>query len=131
MQDIGIENFKISLVDDYPYRGKFEAKAMRDNYIHNNIGRCYNGIIEGKTKEEYKEDKRIYKKQYYKENKKYISRQQKDYGIDNREKIKERKAIKIHCECGSVIQKGSKSKHNKSKKHLEYIEKREDEFEGL
>lgn len=83
-------------------------------------------------REQHKEKLRQQKKQYYKDNKTRIDQSNKENREKNREKSKEyfkkhyqankeaRKA-KITCECGSVISKGSLSKHKTSKKHLAFM----------
>ena len=77
------------------------------------------------TNKQYKEDNKEkildYNKQYYKDNKEKIKETRKDYRDNNKEKIKINAAIKINCLCGSCFRKGDLSKHNKTKKHIEFI----------
>ena len=44
------------------------------------------------------------------------------YYQDNKERINERKNIKYTCSCGSCIRKGEKAKHEKTKKHIKFLE---------
>ena len=43
------------------------------------------------------------------------------YRSNNSEKIKENRSQKIQCDCGSVVVKNQKSRHEKSQKHMKYI----------
>jgi hypothetical protein len=68
-------------------------------------------------------------KQYYENNKKYhevnkdkISEKAKKYYEDNKNKILERTKIKYTCICGSCIRKADKAQHERSKKHIKFLE---------
>jgi hypothetical protein len=58
---------------------------------------------------------------YYNDNKEQILETKKQYYIDNREQILEKVKTKIECECGSVFRRSDTARHNKTKKHLNYI----------
>ena len=81
---------------------------------------------------EYREDNKDKIKQYYKYNKNKILEQVKEYYEDNKNKILEQKKQyyednknkileKYTCECGSVCCMGAKAKHERTKKHLNFI----------
>ena len=71
------------------------------------------------TKENYKKWKcKINHKQRNPENTK---RNNKKYRDNNKNKIKEWKRVKIICICGSNISRGNKSTHEKSIKHINFI----------
>ena len=59
-------------------------------------------------------------KKYRDENKDKIKEKNKKYRDENKEKINE----KITCECGSIVRKADITKHRKTLKHIEYIEKK-------
>jgi hypothetical protein len=59
---------------------------------------------------------------YYDENKKEMLMKDKKYYEDNKEKISERKKIKNGCGCGSNYNLSTKARHERTKKHMEYIE---------
>jgi hypothetical protein len=44
------------------------------------------------------------------------------YYKNNKEKINERRNIKYTCVCGSCIRKGEKAPHEKTKKHIKFLE---------
>ena len=67
-------------------------------------------------------------KEHYYKNKDIFAIKNKTYREENKEKISERKKIyteknnyKITCGCGSVFCKIDKSKHDKTKKHIAYL----------
>ncbi len=76
------------------------------------------------------------KKIYAENNKEKIAEKQKVYRVDNKEKIKQQQSIiyqknkqqiaekmkeKITCDCGTTYRKCTKARHEKSKKHKDYI----------
>ena len=63
------------------------------------------------------------KKQYYIEHAEEIKEQQKQYLIEHAEEIKKQQSESIQCVCGSVCRKDRMSKHNRTLKHLAFIEK--------
>ena len=117
--EIGFERFRIELLEDYPCEDIYQLR-QREGYYIRQYG-TLNKLIAGRTKEQYREDNKEKikekDKQYYKDNKEKI----KNYYQDNKEKIKINTAIKINCVCGSSFCKGNLSKHEKSKKHINYI----------
>jgi len=62
-----------------------------------------------------------YNKQYCEVYKDKISEYNKQFRIDNKEKIRERENKKKKCECGCIVIK--MARHKKSKKHLDCMEK--------
>jgi len=58
-----------------------------------------------------------FSKEYYEANKEKILEKKKEHYEANKEKISE----KYTCDCGSIIQKQEKSRHEKSKKHLKFL----------
>jgi len=46
----------------------------------------------------------------------------KRYYKDNKEKINERRNTKYICICGSCIRKGEKAPHERTKKHIKFLE---------
>ena len=64
---------------------------------------------------------RQYQKEYQRANKDKISEQKKEYIRANKERIKEYNQEKIECDCGSIVCRKVISKHNRTKKHTEYL----------
>lgn len=146
----GIENCEIVLIENYPCSTKDELHA-RERYWFDNIENC-NICKPMRTEEEIKNkgkmdyNKRIEqdpdcnKKHYQRllelhpdRNKNHYQRQlelhpnyKEKYYARRRELHpnlnEERKQKKYTCECGSHIRREEKSKHIKTKKHLNYID---------
>lgn len=77
-----------------------------------------------KNKEKIKQ----HKIEYYQNNKKKIAEyyqnnkeKAKEYREKNKEATEERQGKKITCECGSTFRIDGKIRHEKSKKHCEFI----------
>jgi len=80
-----------------------------------------------KIKEEYNENKDIFsqrRKKYHEKNKDIINEKKKEKYNENKEKINEQRKEKITCECGSIVRKADITKHRKTLKHIQYIEKK-------
>ena len=72
-------------------------------------------------RDDNKEKIKKYKKEYYEDNKEKLLKQRKEYYHINREKIKEKMNEKVECECGGIFTKQNKSKHFRTKKHIDYF----------
>lgn len=112
-----------------PYTSKEEKKQIEKEWINKNIDKVkiWKKNYEKSDKcqqyrKKYKEDNKEQSKEYYIQYYKNIGQKQKqDYYIINKEKIQQYKSEKITCECGSIIQRGGKALHSKSKKHQAYL----------
>lgn len=111
-----------------------ESIFLEKFYIINN--ECVNKYIPGRTKKEYDEyvseyhkkyhkkhrEKKIqYAKEYYKNNKETCLKKKKIYDEKNKDKIKEKNKEKYNCPCGSTLTIRKKLRHEKSKKHQNYL----------
>ena len=129
-------SYKIYELDDKPYIELIKNypcscldELRREEGKHIRAMDCVNKYIAGRTKKEYYEQnkEKILKKQkeWYEDNKDKI----KEYQQANKDKIKEYQQAnkekitqKITCECGSIIQKCEKPRHERSNKHKQYID---------
>jgi len=148
MNDVGLDNIRIILInDDFVCDNMDQLRREEDSYIQMykkdencmNSMRAYVTQAEAKeqtrvqkkvyreaNKEEIKEDRKAYKeahkeeiKAYYDANKEQILEQKKAYYEVKKEQILERKAEKMICDiCQCRFSIGHKSKHIKSKKHI-------------
>ena len=108
-----------------------------------------NKNIAGRTINEWREDNIEYIKEYYENNKEDIKEQKKQYYAINKEDIKEQKkqyyennkehkkqyyennkdriahrnAKKIKCECGCDVTRNQLTRHQRTKKHIELMNK--------
>jgi len=123
----GWENWIMIKICDYPCDNRREAEKEEDKYMmvlkaNMNSHRAF------LTEEEKKE----YKQQYKKDNKDIIKEKDKEYRENNKGKKKEynkeyrennRDKIneKITCGCGCVIIRNNSKRHERTKKHLDLI----------
>lgn len=78
-----------------------------------------------RMKEWYKENKQHvleYQKEYYDENKEKVLAYHKEYYNQNKKKIREKQNEKIICVCGVECAKQNKARHERSPRHLAYIQ---------
>ncbi len=115
--EYGLENCKIILLESCPCNTKDELLSREAYYIR--LLTCVNKNKVGQTKQEWQ-------KKYHEENKERIHTYEKQNREKNIEKIKERKMTKYTCECGSCLIKNNKSYHVKSKKHLDFINSKQE-----
>ena len=139
INELGFQRFRIQLIEEFPCNDKYELRQREGHYIRE-LSKNLNKNIAGRTeqekdkqyykdnKEKIKENNKEYRdnnkekiKNYYEKNKEQILEKIKNYYKDNKEKIKINAAIKINCVCGSCFCKGKLSSHNKTKKHIEFI----------
>ena len=139
----GWENFKMVQVGTRQQLTKREAEQIEEEYrvelkANMNDKKCFT------TEQELKEQQKLYnqredvkqkqkdyekkettilmRKDYRNKNIETIRQQQKQYEIDNKDKIELRKSEKVLCECCNLLmRKDSIIKHQKSKRHLNNI----------
>ena len=146
MMKHGIDNFYIELLENAECSSIDEMKQKVKAYTKK-LG-TLNKRIEGRTKEEWKEDNPTYSKEYKDKNKEKIKLQRqlwyqenkdhclekhvqwrtqnkehlqtyaKQYQQDNKDKLAEHRHEIIQCECGACISRHSKSRHSKTQGHL-------------
>ena len=123
----GFENFEIIEIEKYPCNNNREAEEREEEVRLElkagiNFKRCYLS----------EEEKKEYQKDWYKANKTQINEQQKvyrelniqkskDYQKDYRDLNKIKAKEKFKCVCGGQYTYCSKSIHEKTKKHQNYI----------
>ena len=105
----------IHLVEEYPCNSRKELEARERIYIEFMLNNFDYKIIcnlqyPSRTKEEY----RLI-------NKDKANKRSKEWAMNNKEKRKNYKQIKITCECGSFITKCNLLQHKRSKKHIAYV----------
>jgi group I intron endonuclease len=140
MREIGIEKFKIELIEKYVCETKQQLVEREQYWIEQlkpelNMFRAIanpNYDKECRDKKErcekskafyhsHKEEVLEKMKEYREENKDKIKERKKEYREKNKDKIKERKSKQITCDCGCIVSNGHLARHNKSKKHQDYI----------
>jgi len=102
-----IDNWYIELYENYPCESIQELRK-REGEVIREIGNL-NIVINGRTKQEYRDD-----------NKDIILQKAKEYYETNKDKIKEKRNENFNCDCGGCYIYNSKSRHYKTKKHIDY-----------
>ena len=147
MREIGIEKFKIELIEKYVCETKQQLVEREQYWIEqlkpelNTIRAIANPNYDKECRKKYRDEnkdkikeiqKKFYEehkeevlekmKEYREENKDKIKERKSKYREENKEKIKEEKSIQITCDCGSITSNCHLSRHNKSIKHLKYLD---------
>jgi hypothetical protein len=121
---IKYEDAYIELIELIEYTDKNELIAREGHHIR--IMDCVNKHIPNRTKKEYnldnKEKNKNHKKQYYLNNHAQFIEKGNQYRLENREQINEKQKEKITCDCGSIYSKSHKLRHEKTKKHITFLE---------
>ena len=135
----------IILIEDYPCENKDQLRAQEQHWINEFGNACVNKY---KAYTGIKAENRVlYKKIYYEENKEIIAKKHKNYNHENAEKIAEKKKMyrqenaeviaeyqkkyqqenaeslkeKFNCDCGGRYTRAGKAQHEKSKKHQAFL----------
>jgi hypothetical protein len=101
-----LDNCEIVLIESFPCNSKDELCARERHYIEttpNCINRRKRVIL---TPEEKRE---------------WLSEKKKRYRTKHADEIKEKRKEKYTCECGTELTKAKKSRHEKSNKHIQFI----------
>ena len=125
------DDVRIELIEEYPCKNKMELNRREGEHIRNN--NCVNKFIAGRTYKEWVEDnkehrleyQKLYNKEYSKNNKEKLLEYHKEYRENNKEKILEKMREKITCECGCEITRTNLTRHNLSKKHINFIQQQQ------
>jgi len=121
------DSFKIMIIKEFPCNSKTELLIEEEKY-RKELQASLNDKKAYQTTNEYleyyinyriqnKEKIKIKKTNYNKKNKEKIKEQQKEYYKNNIDKINEL----FNCICGGKFSFGHKSRHEKSKKHINFI----------
>ena len=124
MNSIGCEQFYIELIEPYNCNNKEELLAKEGEWIRR-IG-TLNDKIAGRTKKQWGEDNRDLIKQQskiyrdsHKEERKLYDKQRYE---QNKEKLSKQMAATITCQCGVDISLRNRLRHLKSPKHKQLME---------
>ena len=113
---------QIILIELCPCNSKIELVAQEHHYITSLV--CINKHIPFITNiVVVNGDEKEWKKEYYQANKEHSKEYNKEYYQSNKDKIKEQHEQTCICECGSLTNKSNKSRHMKSQKHINRINK--------
>ena len=143
----------ITLMEECNYNNKQQLLKREGELIKDNINICVNKHINGRTGLEYRHDTKQhikqhyetnkyiiaeykkkhykehrehideYKKQHYETNKEYILNRRKQHYETNKQVIKEKAKQTFTCDCGITLTISTKSRHIKTTKHLQLLDK--------
>lgn len=135
----GWENWSMIQIEEFACENQLQAKS-RERYWIETLKPKLNCSIPTRTDKEYYNDNKEtileYQDQYYQEHKTEKIEYQKQYAQEHKAEIKDyknayyqqnklkqsEKAKQIYtCKCGSILTLSGKSNHNKSVKHLTFI----------
>jgi len=105
----------IELIEDYPCNNKLELRQREQYHIDNN--ECVNKYRTYRTEEQIKEECKERNRKWLEVNREKKKEKSKQYYYDNIEKMNE----KFKCECGVNYTYQHKKRHERSKKHLDFI----------
>jgi len=121
---------------DFPCNEKYELN-LEERRVIDLYKSKLNIKVPTRTKKEYYEDYKEhineYNKKYYDENKEQLNEKAKKYYDENKEQLnekakkyygenKEKINEKITCECGSIVEKRCISRHQKTLKHISFLD---------
>ena len=95
MNEIGVERFRIELIENYPTIDKYQLLQREAYYIRQNTENNLNMTIPDRTVKEYHDS----------------------YYATNNEQIRSQKKEEIICECGCKTNRGHIARHLKTSKH--------------
>ena len=148
MNDIGFDKFHIEEIESVPFEDKYELYARENFYIKELNPPLNMRPAPDRNYDSYESHKEVILqrcKEYYKKNKEHIIERVHQYGQNNKDKISERKKIykREHkdeiaerrsktfvCECGVESSYDHKSRHLRTKRHLEYMKSKEQPTEA-
>jgi hypothetical protein len=113
MREIGIEQFYIELIEEYPCENVEQLEAREGYFIRefNSFKNGYNGQIQGRSN-----------KMYYEEHWEECNKRNKKYREENKNKLYEKAKEKVECDvCGVVVSRTHLSRHKKSQFHLSKV----------
>ena len=108
-------NPQIELIEEYPCSNVMELRMREQHYLAKYRDKCINKQNAYSTKELHKEQT----KEWRKNNKEHMRKYEKDY----REKNGINENVK--CECGSIVTKGKLNRHKQTKKHINFLQNKE------
>jgi len=105
----GWANWSIIAIEQVEYTIKHEL-LVRERFHLERLKASLNKVVPTRTNQEY-----------YESNKEQINEKQKAYYESNKQQINEKAKQKITCECGKISNKYTISRHNKSRRHQNYL----------
>jgi hypothetical protein len=120
----GIDNCVIVLLEIVNCNSKDELLSKERQYYKTlHCINKHNPKVLDIDKEGFKERNNVYNKKYRMKNKDELNNKCKQYQKTHKDSLNETNKIKKNCICGSIHTKGGKSQHEKTIKHIEFMNK--------
>jgi hypothetical protein len=107
---IKLGDVDIVLLEEYPCENK-EQLHKRERFYIENTNNCVNKKMPIQTRKEYRE-----------KNKEIIKQHKKEYYEEHKEEIELKANQVFRCSCGIDVRKKNKARHEKTLKHLNYLQ---------
>jgi len=128
----GVDNCRIELIKEYEVCDELHLQVYEQLWINKYKDKVVNKLSSFCIKKLYMKQ---YKKKYRENNREEIREKDKKYRDDHKEEIREKQKKhyennrdkileKFDCECGGKYVYSHKSRHFKTKKHQDYIKKK-------
>ena len=132
----GWDIWDMVLLEKYPCNDKYELEK-RERHWMEELKSSLNSNIPTRTDQEWEEDNKEHRKEYYQQNKEEIKVKSKNWNKNNKDKkaeigkkyrekhketITKKKNKKYNCECGGKYTHCHKVLHEKTIKHQNYIQ---------
>lgn len=105
---IKFEDCCIELLEEYPCENKNQLHKREGEFIK--IYNCVNKRVAGRNQKERRTENCI-----------EFKKKCQDYYLKNKERISDKNKSSIKCECGGCYTYQHKSRHFKTKKHVDYL----------
>lgn len=112
------EEIKAKMVQ-YREDNREEINAKQAQYNQDNREKI--NAKQAQYNQKHREEINAKRAQYRETHREEINRKQTQYQKDHKEEIKEYQSVKITCQCGSVFGRNDKARHERSKKHIDFI----------
>ena len=125
----GWDNWEMVLIETLNCENLLEVNKIEREFVEK-LNACLNIQVPTRTQEQWRHDKReellSKKRDDYYNNRERYRKQQKDNYENNKEERSNKLKTKITCDCGAVVRKADYKRHEKTKKHQDYINSLED-----
>ena len=137
IEQYGVDRFKMLLIKEYQVADKKQLFAFEQLAISrtktccneraafalissSSMAKHYTQLVSERKRDYYQANKQAFR-DHYQANKDVILKRSKDHYQANKQSIKEYKAIRVMCECGTESRKDGISAHRKSAKHARLL----------
>ena len=120
---IKLNDAYISLIEECNFNNRQQLEKREGEIIKEHINICVNKLIAGRTRNEWRDDNKQELIKYRHDNKEHIAKRDKIYYNNNKQVIREKAKELYLCDCGKTSTITQKTRHIKTTKHLQLINK--------